>query len=112
MALKSRLFLGNTDLEACLVDDRAHLAPGACGQAVRLVQTALVYLGQKGIAGHEYISGVYGPSTAFAVLAYKTARQIINSAYQTKPDDIVGKMTIKRLDDELLVVQNVYVPRY
>jgi hypothetical protein len=43
----------------------------------------------------------YGPGTATAVLAYKTARGIINPAFQAQPDNIVGKMTIRRMDDEL-----------
>lgn len=43
----------------------------------------------------------YGPSTAAAVLSYKTNRQIINRSYQTKPDSIVGKMTIASLDAEM-----------
>ena len=35
--------------------------------------------------------------------AYKSrpGKQIINAAYQHAPDDIVGQMTIKRMDDEL-----------
>jgi len=44
----------------------------------------------------------YGPSTAAAVRAYKTKRHIINRSYQTRPDDIVGRMTVAALDDELL----------
>ncbi len=40
-----------------------------------------------------------------AVLAYKKARNIINAAYQVQADDIVGKMTIKSLDDEMLALQ-------
>ena len=43
----------------------------------------------------------YGPSTAAAVLSYKTKRQIINRSYQTTPDSIVGKMTIASLDAEM-----------
>ena len=44
----------------------------------------------------------YGPSTAAAVLAFKTRRNIINRAYQTKADNIVGRMTIAALDAEML----------
>lgn len=44
----------------------------------------------------------YGPSTAAAVLAFKQKRKIINPAYQKTADNIVGKMTIARLDKELL----------
>lgn len=51
----------------------------------------------------------YGPSTARAVLSYKTKRSIINRAYQQTPDAIVGKMTIASLDDEMRRMQ--YTPR-
>jgi hypothetical protein len=35
------------------------------------------------------------------VLAFKKARHIINHAYQTQEDDIVGMMTIAAMDREL-----------
>jgi hypothetical protein len=44
------------------------------------------------------------------VLAFKTQRQIINTAYQSKPDDIVGKMTIARLDREMFVLESANRP--
>jgi hypothetical protein len=110
VALRSRLFFGNPELEACLVRDSAHLTSGVRGEHVRLVQTALVYLGYKSITGREYLDGVYGRTTAHAVLRYKTDRRIINFAYQIQPDNIVGKMTIKRLDDELVAFQDRYIP--
>jgi peptidoglycan hydrolase-like protein with peptidoglycan-binding domain len=110
MALHSRLFARVPELEACLVQDSAHLRPGVTGDHVRLVQTALVYLGFRTISGREYIAGSYGPTTAAAVLEYKTKRKIINFSYQTKPDNIVGKMTIKRLDQEMFIFQNLPAP--
>lgn len=102
MSLGSRLFAGIPELEACLVNDQAHLTIGTSGNHVRLVQEALVRLGFNQISGQEYVDGTYGTSTAAAVLRYKTSRQIINRAYQSTPDNIVGKMTIKSLDTELL----------
>ena len=39
--------------------------------------------------------------TQQAVLNYKRARSIINYAYQTQADAIVGNMTIAALDDEV-----------
>ena|ERR1039457_1701413 len=107
MSLKSRLFSGNADLEACLINDSAHLTPGSSGEHVRLVQRALVYLGEKAISGHEYRQGLYGPTTTAAVLRYKQQRRIINFSYQTQADNIVGKMTIQRLDDEIFAIQNL-----
>src|SRR6185295_5647146 len=50
-------------------------------------------------------SQTYGPSTAAAVLAYKKQRGIVNRAYQSSADDIVGVMTVKAMDDELLASQ-------
>jgi hypothetical protein len=44
----------------------------------------------------------YGKSTVAAVLAFKTKRQIINTSYETQVDNIVGKMTIAALDEEML----------
>jgi hypothetical protein len=106
MPLKSRAFKDNPRLEACLVQDSAHLTPGVQGDFVAKVQAALFYLDGLRIAEEELASRKYGPSTAAAVLAYKTKRQIINRAYQRQPDNIVGKMTIKSLDDELSLAEN------
>ena len=110
MLLKSRLFCSNSALEDCLVRDSAHVTPGTVGTHVQLIQRALVYLGYRTIAGSEYRSGTYGPTTAASVLAFKRARQIINYSYQTQADNIVGKMTIRRLDDEMLMCQNLPTP--
>jgi hypothetical protein len=57
----------------------------------------------------ELHEGRYGPSTAAAVLAFKRKRQIINYSYQTKADDIVGKMTIAAMDRELLTLEALSV---
>jgi peptidoglycan hydrolase-like protein with peptidoglycan-binding domain len=93
-------------LEACLIHDRAHLTEGTQGDHVRLVQRALVLLGDTSIPSSEYVAGLYGPKTAAAVLDYKRRRSIINRSYQTQPDNIVGKMTIASLDKDLFAKQN------
>jgi hypothetical protein len=108
--LRSQLFAGDRALEACLTRDDAHLTSGTQGEHVRLVQRALVWFGDKSITASEYINGVYGPTTATSVLAYKRARRIINFSYQSQEDNIVGKMTIKAMDDELLRTQDI--PRH
>jgi peptidoglycan hydrolase-like protein with peptidoglycan-binding domain len=102
MPLFSELFSGCRELEECLVKDSAHLVVGTRGYHVRLVQRALVRLGFGRIDGAEYLRGLYGPTTADAVLRYKTSRQIINFSYQSKPDNIVGKLTIARLNQETI----------
>jgi hypothetical protein len=48
---------------------------------------------------------VYGPKTRAAVQEFKRKRKIINFSYQTAADDIVGKMTIARLDNELFALE-------
>jgi peptidoglycan hydrolase-like protein with peptidoglycan-binding domain len=101
MPLKSDIFAGDPRLEDCLVNDAAHLSPGAKGDHVARVQAALIFLDGLTIADGELGAMTYGPSTAAAVLAFKKKRKIINRAYQNQEDDIVGKMTIKALDDEM-----------
>jgi hypothetical protein len=97
MALQSRLFSGDPRLEAAAVSDPAHIMQGATGPHVAKIQHALNVLDNAGLSE----DGKYGPRTAAAVLAYKRKRGIINRAYQTQPDDIVGKMTMASLDQEM-----------
>jgi hypothetical protein len=94
MALVSRLFRGDAKLEAAAVNDAAHIVQGAAGLHVAKIQTALNLLDGAAIAS----DGFYGAQTATAVRAYKEKRRIVNLSYQTKPDDIVGKMTIAAMD--------------
>jgi hypothetical protein len=100
--LRSKLFRGDQRLEACLADNASHITPGAVGDHVTKIQTALTLLGEPHIAASEIATKTYGPSTAAAVLAYKTRRNIVNRSYQTQADNIVGKMTIDAFDKELL----------
>jgi hypothetical protein len=102
MALRSQLFRGDQRLEAAAVSDPAHVTPGSTGEHVGKIQTALRLLDDATIAGSETDNLRYGPTTTAAVLAYKQARNIINTAYQTTADNIVGKMTIAALDEEML----------
>jgi hypothetical protein len=106
MGLKSKFFQGDPKLEACLINDAAHITPGASGNHVSKIQQAILSL-QDGedIDDGECTNSVYGPSTAAAVLAYKKKRKIINLSYETQADNIVGKMTIAALDDEILEME-------
>lgn len=101
MPLLSQLFRGDRALEACLVDDRAHLVEGTHGPHVRKVQQALALIDGALLDLAEISSETYGPSTVKAVLDYKSARNIINFSYQAAADAIVGKMTIASLDREM-----------
>ena len=102
MGLQSVFFRGDPRLEACLVQDSAHVTAGSQGDFVTKIQLALEALDDADIDVMEMASATYGPSTADAVLDYKTSRKIINFSYQTQADDIVGKMTIAALDKEMV----------
>jgi hypothetical protein len=106
MPLHSQTFKGDQRLEDCLVKDTAHLTLGTKGEFVGKVQSALIYLDDLSIDDKELDEETYGRSTADAVLAFKRKRKIINHSYQNSEDEIVGKMTIKALDDELVVAEN------
>jgi peptidoglycan hydrolase-like protein with peptidoglycan-binding domain len=99
MPLQSQLLRGDPKLEAAAVSDPAHIVPGAKGEHVRKIQQALIQLDGATIDA----DGSYGPKTAAAVLAFKQKRAIVNRSYQTKADNIVGKMTMATLDTELLI---------
>jgi hypothetical protein len=101
MALQSKLYRGDPRLEACLIHDHAHVTPGAAGEHVWKIQTALILLDDLPIDRRELAAKTYGPSTAAAVLAFKRKRNIVNRSYQTQADNIVGKMTIAALDEEI-----------
>jgi hypothetical protein len=105
MSLESELFRGDPQLEAAAVSDPAHIIPGAAGEHIARIQRALITLDGAMIDELELTETRYGTSTSNAVLAYKTKRGIINRAYQIKPDNIVGKMTMARLDSEMLAAE-------
>src|SRR5260370_41234084 len=102
MGLQSKLFQGDPKLEAAAISDPGHIGPGAMGDHVAKIQQALNLLDGASIAQ----DGKYGPATANAVLAYKRKRNIVNLAYETQADNIVGKMTMASLDRELSALEN------
>ncbi len=106
MALVSQLFRGDAALEACRVNDSAHLVIGTRGPHVLKVQRALAVLDGAHINLGEVSSQTYGSTTARAVLDCKRARAIINFSYQKTADNIVGKMTIAALDREMALTEN------
>jgi hypothetical protein len=112
MPLKSHLFRGDKALEACLVQDSAHVTLGAVGVHVAKIHAALADLDRAVIDSADLSSKRYGPSTASAVLSFKRKRNIVNKAYQTTPDSIVGKMTIAALDQELFDKQDPVIPKF
>src|SRR5262249_20192552 len=71
------------------------------------IQRALVILGAGVINVDEIVGQTYGTTTARTVRAYKgPPRNIINHAYQSSPDDIVGIRTITALDQEMFDFEN------
>lgn len=105
MPLASKLFAGDKALNACLVDDAAHILLGASGDKVAKIHTALLILDDLQVSPEELKAKVYGKTTAAAVLSYKTKRSIIARNRQSKADDIVGKMTIASMDRELVFIE-------
>jgi hypothetical protein len=106
MPLRSLMLKDDAALQKCLVSDSAHVIPGAAGPHVSKIQKVLMLADRARIAENELRARAYGTTSANAVLAYKRARGIINRAYQTVPDNIVGKMTIKRLDKDMLDLES------
>lgn len=103
--LQSKLFKSNKRLNDCATSDPAHVRPGDKGDHVKLIQVALQWFSPVKIDQGELSAGFYGKATANSVLHYKRSRNIVNHAYQNVADDIVGKMTIKTLDDEVVEEQ-------
>ncbi|MBI3409429.1 MAG: hypothetical protein HY040_13895 [Planctomycetes bacterium] len=110
MPLFSQILKDDPALQACLVRDQAHVVPGVKGSHVAKIQKALLLLEQSNIQLIELQTKLYGPTTTEAVLAYKRKRRIINFSYQTTADNIVGKMTIARLDEDLLDMERRVTP--
>lgn len=103
---RSDLFKNDPKLEACATAPQAHLRTGTpAGPHISKIHAALALLrpGGPGISAAEQSAMAYGPATAAAVLQYKKTHvpPIVNTSYQSAPDDIVGEMTIKAMDDEL-----------
>lgn len=105
MPLQSITLRGDARLQKCLISDPHHVTPGSRGEHVGLIQKCILVLEHGRIGPDELRTRTYGPSTAAAVLAYKRARQIINRTYQHQADNIVGRMTIARLDEEIAKVE-------
>jgi hypothetical protein len=108
--LYSKLFTEprDPDLDACLVDDARHITPGSRGEHVRKIQIALNRLATQPNFKNIFLTmdGIYGPNTADAVKKYKDSRTPpILQPWQNSADNIVGKRTIKSLDDEIAMLE-------
>jgi hypothetical protein len=103
--LRSKHFRDNQRLQSCLVSDAAHVTPGQSGEHVSLIQFALMRLLVLDLPETEIKRQFYGPKTAEAVLTYKRSLEIINRSYQKQADNIVGRMTIRSLDNAMFVLE-------
>lgn len=104
MPLRSALFSDSKELQACLGSDAAHVVPGARGEHVARIQSALVRLRVLEVGNAISEAGHYGPHTTAAILTYKRAFKIINRSYQNSADNVVGRMTIASLDHAIFVL--------
>jgi len=111
MGLKAELFGGDEQLEACLASDRAYVGDGAVGEHVAKVQTALRKLDSLAINRGEISEKRFGPSTAGAVLSFKTDRHMTDPSCPTERDTIVDRQTMAVLDDEMFALENEGKPR-
>jgi len=91
-------------LNACLASDPAHITPGQKGDHVKVIQKALDTIRQRmpelGLPEIKDREGDYGPDTTAAVLKYKSKNGIVRKGQPLDP--IVGRMTLTRLDDDLI----------
>lgn len=104
--LVSQLFADNSSLQACLIRDSAHLTPGSKGKPVELIQAALVRLRFLNPRDALAEAGTYGTCTTAAVLHYKQTFNVINRSYQSRADNVVGRMTIALLDAHMSVLDS------
>ena len=105
MPVQSKLFAYDHALEACSKRDSGQIVPGAQGDHVSRLQTALFLLDCASVASSELQSQTFGPSTAAAVLRYKRSRNIINRVYPTHSDSIVGRATLAAIDREVAAIE-------
>ena len=125
--LRSRHFTNRAEdqvrrLNQCGTDDAFHIEAGQSGLHVGAIQAALLAFSARAnsvralvpllklqppmprISSAEIDSRTYGDTTRAAVKAYKRAFDIRRSG-QTDPDDIVGIMTIDRMDDHMHAIE-------
>jgi len=125
--LRSRHFTNRPEdqvrrLNQCGTDDAYHIEAGQSGVHVAAIQAALLAFQARAnavraltpllklqppmprISSTEIDSRTYGDTTRAAVKAYKKAFDIRRSG-QADPDDIVGIMTIDRMDEHMVAIE-------
>lgn len=101
-----------TRLDQCLASDSRNIRPGkrepktTDGQAVSAIQDSLRQIRSQLLSQLPDITdaaGDYGVTTRKSVSAYKAHHRIVRSGQPL--DDIVGRMTLTQLDDDMLKVE-------
>jgi hypothetical protein len=96
-------------LNSCLSSDGAHIVPGSSGPEVQAIQNALkkISAARRDLALPDITDrpGQFGDTTVAAVHRYKdggngAGDRIVRAGQPL--DDIVGRMTITQIDDDLL----------
>jgi len=90
-------------LAACLASDPQHITPGQRGEHVKAIQNALTAIRKLRpklmLPDNSDPPGTFGPSTVRVVHQYKSANGIARPGQPL--DDIVGRMTITAIDNDL-----------
>jgi hypothetical protein len=101
-------------LDDCATKDPAHLIVGTVGEHVTIVQDALIQLGQHSFLDAaeqasfelEFQTQFYGNMTAKIVQNYKNNHTPkILQPWQSSADNVVGKQTIRFLDDDMAALE-------
>src|SRR5271169_1682823 len=105
MPVQSKLFTSDPQvrdrLNKALVSDPDHIVPGAVGDHVSKIQTALSILGKVAINSNEVDQELYGPTTADAVQAFKASCKPPLLNFKNSLDNITGKKTTRELDRQM-----------
>jgi hypothetical protein len=105
MPVQSNLFTSDLNardrLNKALESDPDHIVPGAVGDHVAKIQTALSLLGTVAINSNEVDQKLYGPTTANAVEAFKASCKPPLLNFKNSLDNITGKKTTRELDRQM-----------
>jgi peptidoglycan hydrolase-like protein with peptidoglycan-binding domain len=100
--MQSNLFQNDFRLEACLSNDFAQILPDHQGDFVRKLHRALQELDSAPIGAYELANGIYGPTTARAVQAFKQRRGIAAKTGSLRVTNTVCRATLAAMDRELM----------
>jgi hypothetical protein len=106
-------------LDQCLNTDFLHIGPGKRGagspeaDAVTALQAALKLIKEKlplALPDIKDSAGDYGANTITAVLRYKSDPSHVIERTGQRLDNIVGRMTLTQIDDDLVIIEGKSKP--